>query len=408
LSASLDDYRWLLSEAALPWLELASGAAASSGHGSRSEPRSGNVSTQLLSRLRKDLSAARAHLVVEQLELRQRAREKFALADRMFFTRKGLEQATDEHLAEYKVMCFPAGERCADLCCGIGGDFVALARRGATIGVDLDPVAALLAEANVAAHAARREQCSVCVQEAAEIDVTEFAAWHCDPDRRAEGKRTTRVESFAPSLDVLNQLLASNPNAAVKLAPATEAPAAWADAAELEWLGSRGKCRQQVAWFGGLARNPGQRTATIVVDTHVPRTVVGIASDSLPVASSLGRYVYEPQAAVLAAKLTGTLCHEHELKAVSTGIAYLTSDQLIADAALASFEVVDVMSLDRKQLKAYCRQHQIGRLEVKKRGIDVDPARLRKEIISRGDNEATLIVTPVTGQTRAIIALRLP
>src|SRR6187549_582396 len=86
LTATVDDFQWLVSEAALPWLELASG-----GCGSRSESPKGEATTRLVARLRKELTAERTHLVVEQVELRARACEKFGQAARMFFTRKGLE-----------------------------------------------------------------------------------------------------------------------------------------------------------------------------------------------------------------------------------------------------------------------------------------------------------------------------
>jgi hypothetical protein len=391
VAASLDDYRWLVSEAALPWLERASGGA----------------TTRLIADLRKELSAERTHLVVEQVELRARAWEKFSLAAQMFFARKGLEQATDERLAEYKAIRFPANERYADLCCGIGGDLLALARRGDAVGVDLDSIAAVLAEANLAAHGVGPVVNHVLLQDAAEIDVARFAAWHCDPDRRAQGKRSTSIDLFAPPLEALEKLLASNANGAIKLAPASEVPTNWVERAELEWLGSRGECRQQVAWFGGLARHPGKRAATVVEASGETRTIVGVASEAAPVARNFGRYMYEPHAAVLAAKLTGVLCAEHELELVSAGIGYLTGDRQISDAALAAFEVVEVLPLDRKQLRAYCRQHGIGRLEVKKRGLDIDPARLRKEIVGRGDNVATLIVSPIAGHARAIVARRV-
>ena len=73
----LDDYRWLVSEQARPWLDRAT---------------TDNRSTvQVASSLRKDLSAERTHLVLEQVELRQRARAKFPQPEKMFFTRKGLD-----------------------------------------------------------------------------------------------------------------------------------------------------------------------------------------------------------------------------------------------------------------------------------------------------------------------------
>lgn len=406
MAASRDDYRWLVSEAALPWLQLVRDELTPGGCEPSGEPRQ-RVSVGLLARLRKGVSAERAHLIIEQVELRRRGREKFVQADQMFFTRKGLEQATDEQLAEYKAARIPAGQPSTDLCCGIGGDLLALAQRGKVTGVDLDPVAAIFAAANAAAHGISQEGCCLLVQDAAETELASVAAWHCDPDRRAEGKRTTRVETFAPSFDALHRLLASNHNAAIKLAPATEAPAAWAETAELEWLGSRGECRQQVAWYGALARYPRQRAATVVEPSGESRTICGQPDEPIPPAAILQCYLYEPHAALLAARLTGVVCREHDLSAISAGIAYLTSDRRIADAALAAFEVTDVLPLDRKQLKAYCREHGIGRLEVKKRGVEIDPDRLRKEIIAGGENEATLIVSPVAGQTRAIIARRL-
>ena len=45
-----------------------------------------------------------------------------------FFTPVGWEQATDELIAAYKASRFPADGPVADLCCGIGGDLLVLAR----------------------------------------------------------------------------------------------------------------------------------------------------------------------------------------------------------------------------------------------------------------------------------------
>jgi SAM-dependent methyltransferase len=396
LAVDVDDYRWLVSEAAGPWLAIV-----------RAEVESGeSTDVALVSRLRRELSPERAHLVVEQVELRRRAREKFALADQMYFTRKGLEQATDEQVAAYKASRFPQDEWIVDLCCGIGGDLLAFAARGKAVGIDRDPVMAVLAGANAAAHGYDDERCRVVVQDASESDVGS-GCWHCDPDRRAGGRRTTRGELFEPPLDVIDRLLTQNSRAAIKLAPATEAPPVWAGTGELEWISRRGECRQQVAWFGSLALHAGRRAATVISDSAAIRTIVGESSHDLPLATGIGKYIYEPDAAVLAAKLVAELSRQHALPAVSAGIAYLTSDERIDDLALAAFEVLDVLPLDRKQLRAYCRERRLGRLEIKKRGADIDPERLRKEIASEGDEEATIIVAPVSGKTRALITRRL-
>jgi len=264
----------------------------------------------------------------------------------------------------------------------------------------------ILARANAAANGFDEKQCSVVEDDAADRFIGSNP-WHCDPDRRAGGQRTTWAELFEPSLEVMDRLLAQNDRAAIKLAPATDAPVAWNDIAELQWLSSRGECRQQIAWFGSLARHPGRRAATVVSPSGANRTIVGEPSEDTPLATKIGSYIYEPDAAVLAAKLTGGLCRQHAVSAISRGIAYLTSDEWIDDTVLAAFQVIDVLPFDRKQLKAYCREHRLGRLEIKKRGVDIDPERLRKEVAASGDGQATIIVSPVSGRRWALITQRV-
>ena len=46
-------------------------------------------------------------------------------------------------------------------------------------------------------------------------------------------------------------------------------------------------------------------------------------------------------------------------------------------------------------------------IAAKKRGVDVDPDRLRRELRLHGNNSATLLITPVTGRPAAIFAHRL-
>jgi hypothetical protein len=66
-----------------------------------------------------------------------------------------------------------------------------------------------------------------------------------------------------------------------------------------------------------------------------------------------------------------------------------------------------MLPFDRKRLKAYCRQHNIGCLEVKKRGVDIEPNRLAREIASAGDEPATIFLAPIGGQVMAIVTRRI-
>jgi hypothetical protein len=185
-------------------------------------------------------------------------------------------------------------------------------------------------------------------------------------------------------------------------------PEDWSSRAESEWISRKRECRQLVAWFGDLASQPGCRRATVLAgDGELRRTVCGKPNQSIPLAPQIGRYVFEPDAAVLAAKLEGALASEGDLAAIAPGIAYLTGDSPLDDGALARFEVLEVLPLRAKTLKAWLIERGIGRLEVKKRGVDLDPERLRRELQVEGDDAAVLLVTRISGRVTVIAARRI-
>jgi hypothetical protein len=109
---------------------------------------------------------------------------------------------------------------------------------------------------------------------------------------------------------------------------------------------------------------------------------------------------------VLAAQLTSCLAHRYELAAVTGGVAYLTGHGRVSDPALAAYQVEEVLPFDVKSLRGYCREHNIGRLEIKKRGVDLDPDRLRRDIAAKGPEAATFLICPLAGRVRAIRATR--
>jgi len=365
---------------------------------------SGELTTRL-KRLRDFLSPEQAAAALEQGDLRERARSKFAAADRMYFTPLGLEQATDEAVARYKAERFQGHSSVFDLCTGIGGDLMALATVTKVTGHDHDEVAAVFAEANAAAmgHA----DVLVRDRDVTSLDLTECDAWHLDPDRRPEGRRTTRVELHEPSADAISRMLAQNPNAAIKLAPAASWPDRWTGEAEWEWISRGRQCRQLVAWFGKLGQAPGKRRATQVAENGaVAGSIVGDEDVHPARADSVDRFVMEPDVAVLAAQLSGALAEKHGLSPLAGGAAYLTGPQLLNDPLVACFEVEEVLPLDLKKLKSWLRERGVGQLEIKVRGVQQDPAVVRKRLGLEGPHSKTLLLTHIGSRHAAIVARR--
>lgn len=389
-TVELDNYHWLVSQQALPYFSTANDSDRSI--------------LSLTQQLRRELSLERAHLVLEQVELRRRATEKFSQAERMFFTRQLLEQSTDEQIAEYKASRFPRASLVADLCCGIGGDLQALARRTTCFAIDKDPVALLFAERNCGetSISLRVESCDV--RDIAES--LECAAWHIDPDRRSAGSRTSSAEFAEPGIDVLQQLTRRTPDGAIKLAPAAAFPSQISDAFECEWISSRRECRQQVAWLGELARRPGQHTATTIDRHGTPHTFSAVPNLPCSTVSPL-HYLFDLDPAVVASRLVGAIAEEHGLSAVGPSPSYLTGDALVDDPLLTAFEVVDVVPLDTKRLKTTLQDRRIGSIEIKVRGVDIDPPSLRRRVQPRGSAAATLLIFDSPAGVRAALANRL-
>jgi hypothetical protein len=229
-----------------------------------------------------------------------------------------------------------------------------------------------------------------------------------DPDRRPQGQRTAQPAVSEPSIDAIRRMLHVQPQAALKLAPAADLPDDWQAAAERQWIGSGRECRQQIAWFGMLTQYPGSRSA-IVVDRRgrASPLLVGRETASCHLANTVARFVYEPHACVVAAQLTSTLAGLFGLHAVDPQVAYLTGDQPIDDLRLSTFEVQDVLPFDMRRLRKIVRERRIGKLEVKKRGVAVDPASVQRQLHSHGDEDAVLILTPQSGSVRAILARRV-
>jgi predicted transcriptional regulator len=59
-----------------------------------------------------------------------------------------------------------------------------------------------------------------------------------------------------------------------------------------------------------------------------------------------------------------------------------------------------------KVLRGWVREAEIGVLEIKKRGIDIDPADLRKRLRLAGPNTAALVISPTPKGAIAAVVQR--
>ncbi len=346
--------------------------------------------------------------VVSQVRLRDRAQAKFGpFAARMLFTRAGLEQATRLAVASHHAgRLRTAGiASVADLGCGIGGDALGFAGIGLRVtAVDVDEVTAAVAAYNLAPFG---DAVTVRHGRAEDAELSDAQAVWLDPARRTAGHtQTTRVRAadYAPALDWAFALASRMPTG-IKLGPGFDRAAIPAEL-EAQWISADGSTIELVLWSGRLARAGVRRAALVIRGTHAHELTA--AQDAADAAvRPLGAYLHEPDGAVIRARLIGEVARTLDAGMLSPGIAYLTGDTAGSSPFAATFRVRETLPADERALARALRARRIGTLEIKKRGIDIDPAALRTRLKLRGDDAATLILTRVAGRRLALLADRV-
>lgn len=349
-------------------------------------------------RLRRDHPADLVSTALAQARLRQRAATKFGASDaeRMFFTPNGVEQSTRTSVATYRAGRFAAlGVRSvADLCCGIGGDAIALARAGIRVlAVDRDPLTVAVARTNAAALGLSDliEVQEADVADVTDVDVSAYDAVFVDPARRGGRGRIFDPEAYSPPLSWAIDTARKAPRAALKIAPGIPHEAIPAEA-EAEWVSDGGDVKEAVLWFG---TEPALVRAALLPGPHTLRGR-GLPN---PQVRPLGRYLYEPDGAVIRAHLVAEVAADLDGGLIDETIAYVTADELRPTPYATAYEITGQFPFNVKKLKALLREREVGALTVKKRGSAVDPEELRRKVLPKphGRNAATVFLTRVAG-----------
>ncbi len=332
-------------------------------------------------------------------ELRRGAKGKFTRGDSMWLDRVGLEQSTSETVARHKALRFEGPVW--DLCCGIGGDALALAERCEVTAVDLDPAACLRAGWNAEVYGVDSRVKTLCADVAS---LTEIAGLvHVDPDRRpGSGGRVSRVEDYEPGLPFLKELMTRCRGGAIKVGPASNFGGKF-DGVEIELISLAGECKEATIWFGDLAGNVPFRATALPSG----ETIAGHPLDVSAALAPLGRYLYDPDPAVVRAGMIDLVAERFGLNRLDGAEEYLTGDSLVASAFVEPFEVLADLPNNERDLRAWLRASGFGQLEIKCRHIPIQADVLRRRLPLPGDQPGVLIFARCDGRARAVAARRI-
>lgn len=364
-----------------------------------------------ISRLRRTVSPTVANAAVELLELRHRARRKFARADEMFFTPEGLEQSTGEAIAAYRATRFPAGQPIFDACCGIGGDAIALSERGRVFAVDSNTETAACARANAnLPYAAANppdnptlHPLDIVCADVLSLDLKRLTqsgirSAFFDPSRRGdsrEGRRRLRAaEDYSPPLSWLEKLKDYFPTVGVKVSPAIDDETLLRTGGLVEFISDQGECKEAAVWFGApadhyqelKASSPGssgdsEYIATVLNKGSSPQTLVPFDADA-PMLSEPQAWFYEPDPAVIRAHLIPQFASLVGASQIDSRIAYLTSDTYCETPFGTAYETLDWMPFNLKAIQKWLRANQRRVTVVKRRGVPLEPDEIRSRLAS--------------------------
>ena len=360
-----------------------------------------------LTRMRRTVSPEVAVIAWDMAEMRRRGQAKFGpQAADMYFVREALEQASGRGTADYHAARLVAtgAATVADLGGGIGGDALAFARAGLEVTlIERDPVRALFAEENARVWGLA-DRVAIVQRDITEAAVTAQAAW-LDPARRRDSRRVSNPEDYSPPLSWLADLSGQGVGGiGVKLSPAIDHALAGRFGAELEFLSEGGECREALLWLG-TARSGDALRATVITPSG-PHSLTGAEDTSGQPSAAGGRYLYEPDPAVIRAHLVRTLARRLGAAPADPQIAYLLGDALVFTPFADAYEVLDRFPYSNKRLQKALTSRDVGRVIIKKRGFPQEPDEVRKQIKLRGPEEMIVVLARV-GKGHEVFLCRL-
>jgi hypothetical protein len=225
---------------------------------------------------------------------------------------------------------------------------------------------------------------------------------HLDPDRRAGRQRSIRIEDYSPPLHFLQSLIGKSSGGGIKLSPASNFGGKF-PGCEIEIISLDGECKEATVWYGDLA------TGCAVRATMLPSgmTIAGQPWESRPRVGQLGRFVFDPDPAIVRSGLLDQLTAELDLSRLDDAEEYLTGETLVNSPAVTPFEVLADLPHNDKELRRYFRQQSYGEVEIKRRHIPTEIERLRRKLPLSGKDRCVLIVARLAGKTRYLVCRRM-
>ena len=365
---------------------------------------------------------------------------KFLLCDKL-----ALEQSTAQDIGRWKAALWPHEGSVNDLCCGMGGDSFFLPAGLKVTGVDLDENRLAMYRHNLLAFGKDVSTKCADVREVAGNNVPTGSNsadfFTIDPARRAiEGENQRDLRNLTPTLEEVVEISKHYKGGMAKLPPGYP-PAEIPDSTEILYLGGHSDCRECLVLFGELVKHPDTVRAVIVdkagnteaewtrkrdrtletLDEELQEKLdrndslegkdrtyrTATSRSDLPL-GEIGKYIAEPAPVLIRSRLfsDAALAHDPSAHLISEGIAYVSSDKPLPAPAFTSYEILAHAEIATGAVRSMLKEHDIGKITLKLRGVKLDPDVETKRLKPKGKNSAILFYTRAYGEKIAILTIK--
>ena len=411
------------------------------------------VSTQLA----KEFSNEERAAIMDYMALVPKCREKFGIENTAFLLcdKLALEQSTAQDIGRWKANLWSREGSVNDLCCGMGGDSFYLPASLTLTGVDLDENRLAMYRHNLQAFGKDASVKCADVREVASENGAQSLNgaqpagngmradyFTIDPARRTiEGENQRDLRNLTPTLEEVVEISKHYKGGMAKLPPGYP-PAEIPDGTEILYLGGHSDCRECLVLFGELAKHPDTVRAVIVgkngetvaewsrkrdrsletLDDDLQEKLdrndslegkdrtyrTATSRSDLPL-GEIGKYIAEPAPVLIRSRLfsDAALAHDPDAHLISEGIAYVSSDKPLPAPAFTSYEILAHAEIATGAVRSMLKEHDIGKITLKLRGVKLDPDAETKRLKPKGKNSAILFYTRARGEKVAILTTRI-
>jgi hypothetical protein len=212
---------------------------------------------------------------------------------------------------------------------------------------------------------------------------------------------------WSPNPEQITALLAGRPGAGIKLSPAVSIDTLlehYPEPDEIEVISLKGEAKETIFWYGKLASNAARRATALPAEESWTGDLNAQAETG-----EFGDFFYDPDPSIVQAGLLGSFAAKHGLYTVDPEIGYLTGATPVFSPFLDTFKILAVESLDPRKMRPIMRKHNVGSLEIRKRGIAERPLAIEQRMLKKkfGDNRLVLLATRVGDRHLGVLAEKL-